>query len=145
MPRARSFDESLIDLLSCYFGSGAGTPLGVEYMTAAGYVSSSQFETLHLRVLSDGARREREHREWSQQALENETEIIRVARELGLHPEPAGVGPVQWYSRCPGRPGHRLMILSGSDEYFCGYCSVKGGVAELRAFVSKEAGHEHLA
>ena len=58
VPRARSFDESLIDLLSCYFGTSAGTPLGVEHMTAAGYISLSQFETLHLRVVSDSARRE---------------------------------------------------------------------------------------
>jgi len=141
VPRARSFDESLIDLLSCYFGFGAGTPLGVEHMTAAGYVSSSQFETLHLRVLSDAARRERERREWSQQALENETEIIRVARELGLQPEPAGIGPVQWYATCPRRRGHRLMITTGHDEVGCGYCRVKGGVDELRAFAAEEVNH----
>jgi len=139
VPRARSFDESLIDLLSCYFGSGAGTPLGVEHMTAAGYISSAQFETLHLRVRSDTARREREHKEWSRQARENETEIIRVARELGLHPEPAGFGPVQWYATCPKRRGHRRMITTGHDEFGCGCCSVKGGVEELRALGGEQA------
>ena len=101
VPRARSYDESVIDLLSCYFGSGAGTPQGVERLTAAGYISLKQFELLHHRVLSNGVRREREHKEWSQQARENETEIIHVARELGLHPEPAGTGPVQWTATCP--------------------------------------------
>jgi hypothetical protein len=141
VPRARSFDESLIDLLSCYFGSGAGTPLGVEHMTAAGYISSAQFETLHLRVLSDRARREHEHKDWSRLARENETEIIRVARELGLQPEPAGFGPVQWYATCPRRRGHRLMITTGHDEFGCGYCSVKGGVDELRALVAEQRSH----
>jgi hypothetical protein len=141
VPRARSFDESVIDLLSCYFGSGAGTPLGVEHMTAAGYISSAQFELLHQRVLSDGVRREREHKEWSQLARENESEIIRVARELGLHPEPAGFGPVQWYARCPAKSLHRLMITTSKDEFGCGYCRVRGGVEELRRFVDKGVDH----
>jgi hypothetical protein len=137
VPRARSFDESVIDLLSCYFGTSAGAPLGVEHMTAAGYISPAQFETLHQRVLSDRVRREQEHKEWSRLAREHETEIIRVARDLGLDPEPAGIGRVQWYARCPGSRGHRLMITTGHDEFGCGYCRVKGGVDELRAFASQ--------
>ena len=141
VPRARSYDESVIDLLSCYFGSGAGTPQGVERLTAAGYISVEQFETLHQRVLVDAARCEQERKEWSRLARENETEIIQVARELGLHPEPAGFGPVQWYATCPKRRGHRLMITTSCDEFGCGYCSVKGGVDELRALVAEESSH----
>ena len=141
VPRARSFDESVIDLLSCYFGTGAGTPRGVEHMIAAGYISPAQFETLHQRVLVNAARCERERKEWSRLARENETEIIQVARELGLRPEPAGSGPVQWYATCPKRRGHRLMITTSCDEFGCGYCCVKGGVDELRAFVARENGH----
>jgi hypothetical protein len=141
VPRARSFDESVIDLLSCYFGTGAGTPRGVEYMTAAGYISLEQFETLHLRVVINSARREREHKEWSRLARKNETEIVHVARELGLYPEPAGVGPVQWTATCPQRRGHRLLITTSCDEFFCGYCSVNGGVDELRTFAAKESSH----
>ena len=145
VPRLRTFDESLIDLLSCYFSTQAGAPRGLARLVATGYVSQDHYELLYERVLSNRERRERESKDWTRPARQNETEIIRVARELGLNPEPAGTGPSAWYSRCPGRPGHRLMILSGSDEYFCGYCSAKGGVAELRALDGKEAGHEHLA
>lgn len=137
VPRAGSFDESVIDLLSCYFRSGAGTPEGVERLTAAGYITPKQFELLHQRVLVDAARREREHKEWSRLARENETEIIHVARELGLHPEPAGIGSVQWYASCPRKRIHRLQITTGSEEFGCGYCRVKGGVDELREFASK--------
>jgi len=127
--------------LSCYFGAGAGAPRGVEYMTAAGYISLEQFELLHQRVLIDAARREREHEEWSRLARENETEIIHVARELGLRPEPAGFGPVQWYANCPKGRAHRVMITTGDDEFGCGYCRVKGGVDELRALVAEQRSH----
>ncbi len=137
VPRSGSFDESLIDLLSCYFSTGAGAPCGMERLIATSYISSEHFELLFQRVLRNDARRKRESDDWSRQARENETEIIRVARELGLHPEPAGIGPVQWYANCPGRRGHRLMITTSCDEFGCGYCSVKGGVDELRAFASQ--------
>jgi hypothetical protein len=110
-------------------------------MTAAGYISLKQFETLHLRVVINSARREREHKEWSRLAGENETEIIHVARELELHPKPAGTGPVQWTATCPKRRGHRLMITTSGDEFACGYCYVKGGVDKLRAFVAEERSH----
>ena len=101
VPRDRSFDQSLIDLLSCYFSTAAGAPSSLERLIATGYISRAQFELLLQRVLSNDARREREQQAWSKQARENETGIIRVARELGLRPEPAGIGPVQWYANCP--------------------------------------------
>jgi len=37
------------------------------------------------------------------------------------------------------------MITTGEDQFGCGYCRVKGGVDELRDFIAKEGGHEHLA
>lgn len=137
VPRSRSFDESLIDLVSSYFSTAAGAPCAMEHLIATGYIGPEQFELLYHRMLLDDARRRREHEEWSRQARENETEIIHVARELGLNPEPTGIGPVQWYARCPGSRGHSVMITTSNDEFGCGYCRVKGGVAELRAFVAE--------
>jgi len=65
-----------------------------------------------------------------------ETEIIRVARELKLHPKPEGGGPFNWYARCP-QTNHSLMISSKSDQFGCGYCRRKGGAEELREFVAE--------
>ena len=144
VPRSGSLDESLISLLGAFFSTPAGAVVGMERITATAYINKA-----HLRVIlrcSDRYRKRKrlESEEYSRQAHDNETEIIRVARELGLIPEPAGIGPVQWYANCPGT-GHRLMITTTSDQFGCGYCRVQGGVDELRAFVTKEDGHEHLA
>lgn len=63
-------------------------------------------------------------------AATNETEIVRVARDLGLNPEPTGEGSAHWRARCPGTQ-HQLLIGAGSGQFGCGYCRVKGGVNEL--------------
>ena len=144
VPRSGSFDESLLGLLSAFFSTPAGAVAGIERITATAYINKA-----HVRLILgciDGYReRERlQSEEYSRQARDNETEIIHIARELGLHPEPAGNGPVQWYANCPGK-GHRLMITTTKDQFGCGYCRVKGGIDELRAFAKKEDDHEHFA
>jgi len=70
------------------------------------------------------------------EAAANETEIVRVARELGLNPEPTGEGSTHWRARCPGTQ-HQLLIGAGSGQFGCGYCKVKGAVRELREFVER--------
>jgi len=79
---------------------------------------------------------ERELEENARQAREAETEIIEVARELGLCPQPAGTGPSFWFARCPER-NHPLFIDAAENEFGCGWCKRKGGVEELRAFVKE--------
>jgi hypothetical protein len=69
-------------------------------------------------------------------ARAEESQLVVVARELGLSPEPSGEGPHHWHSRCPGT-NHGLMISSSSDQFGCGYCKVKGGAEELREFVAR--------
>ena len=69
-------------------------------------------------------------------ALKNETDIIRVARELKLQPEPTGEGRDSWQARCP-ETKHPIYIHAPVNEWFCGWCSRKGGIAELRAFVEE--------
>jgi len=145
VPRSRSFDESLIELLSIFFSTGAGALYGVERVIATGHINKAHVQTLATCLDRYWERKRIEHEEFSRQARDNETEIIRVARELGLHPEPAGTSPTQWYARCPVRRGHRLMMTTGNDEFGCGYCRVKGGVDELRAFAAKGIDHVHHA
>ena len=136
--RAGSFDESLLDLVCCYFSTGGGAPGGMDRLVATGYISEAQFRLLFQRVKLAQERERMRRAKWTAEARENETEIIHVARELGLYPEPTGTGPVQWRGRCPRVSGHPLMITTSSDEFFCGYCSVSGGVDELRAFYAKQ-------
>ncbi len=68
-------------------------------------------------------------------ARAEESQLVVVARELGLNPEPSGEGPHHWRAHCPGT-NHSLMISSSSDQFGCGYCKVKGGAEKLREFVA---------
>ncbi len=62
------------------------------------------------------------------------TEIIALADELELRPEPTGTGKDQWQANCPGT-NHHLFIVSSTNSFGCGYCRRKGGPDELRTFV----------
>ena len=136
MPRSGTFDESLIELLGGFFSTPAGAPGDIDHLIATGYINKAHFRTLLERVKCYREKERLEREAFSKQAYENETEIIHVARELGLNPEPAGIGPIQWYANCPGT-GHTLMITTSNDDFGCGYCRVKGGIDELRAFVAE--------
>jgi len=145
VPKSGSKDESLLGLLSAFFSTPAGAVAGVERITATAYINKAHLRVILRCIDSHRERKRLESEEYSRQARDNETEIIHVARQLGLNPEPAGIGPVQWYARCPGARGHQIMITTSDDQFGCGYCRVNGGVDELRAFAAKEDGHEHLA
>lgn len=144
VPRCRSFDESLVELLSIFFTTAAGALYSVERVFATGHINKAHVWTLWKCLESYRERKRLEHEEFSRQACGNETAIIRVARELGLNPEPAGTGPMLWYARCPVRSLHRLMITTSNDQFGCGYCYVNGGVDELRAFAAKGVDHVHI-
>lgn len=105
---------------------GFSAPAG---FTAHGIVDEAAYESLVERIEKDlEANR--------QKAREGETEIIRVARELDLYPQPTGEGPSHWSANCPGT-NHRLLIGAESNSFGCGYCRRKGSVEELRAFVAE--------
>ena len=137
LPREGSFDASLVQLLGYFFYTAAGSGLrGMKHLAATGYLSSARYRLL-LKEKEAADQRERDrHEAMCRTAKENETEIIQVARELNLYPEPAGTGPVQWYAKCPGTQ-HRLMITTSANQFGCGYCKVKGGVDQLRAFAEE--------
>jgi hypothetical protein len=63
----------------------------------------------------------------------HEASIIKMARELGLDPCPAGHNDSAWMANCP-RGSHWIMISPSHNEFGCGYCRRKGGPEELRAF-----------
>jgi hypothetical protein len=45
-----------------------------------------------------------------------------------------GVGA--WIARCPGT-NHTLHMQPKRNLFFCGYCGVKGGMAELDEFAAQ--------
>lgn len=60
--------------------------------------------------------------------------ILAAARSAGLNPEP--VREQDWVANCPGTK-HSLLLGTSSETFGCGYCKVKGGPDELRAFVAR--------
>src|SRR5262249_28655521 len=63
----------------------------------------------------------------------DEAAIITLSRKLGLDPRPAGHNDRDWIADCP-RKKHSIMISPGSNQFGCGYCGRKGGVADLQTF-----------
>lgn len=63
-----------------------------------------------------------------------EAPIIKMAKELGLDPRPAGHNDSAWMANCPQGGNHWIMISPEHNEFGCGYCRRKGGPQELRAF-----------
>ena len=96
---------------------------------ASGIVDKSAFDSLVGRI-------QHEVEENRQRASEGETEIIKIARELGLSPEPTGHGISHWSARCP-ETNHQLFIDAAENSFGCGYCKRKGSVEELRVFVKE--------
>jgi hypothetical protein len=66
-------------------------------------------------------------------SLDHEALIIKVARDLGLNPRPAGHNSTAWTADC-ARRSHFIMISPSHNEFGCGYCKRAGGPAELQAF-----------
>jgi hypothetical protein len=62
-----------------------------------------------------------------------ESSILKLARELGLNPRPAGHNGSAWVADCPRR-SQTIMLSPSLNEFGCGHCRRKGGAAELRAF-----------
>ncbi|MGZ7132947.1 MAG: tetratricopeptide repeat protein, partial [Halobacteriota archaeon] len=113
----------------------AGCGLYPDVFLVPGIVKESSFTSIVRKI-------EKERDENKQRAREG-TEIVTVARKLGLAPKPTGPDHSYWLTRCPGHHGktgnHSLLIWAEKNSFECGHCKRKGGVEELRAFV-KERG-----
>jgi len=66
------------------------------------------------------------------------SEIIEVAQELGLHPEPPLLNQKIWSAQCPGT-NHKLFINAEKGEFGCGYCGVKGDSSVLRVLMMQRS------
>jgi hypothetical protein len=65
-----------------------------------------------------------------------EAEIVTKAAQLGLSPMASSLGVGAWIARCPGT-NHALHMQPKRNLFFCGYCGVKGGMAELDEFAAQ--------
>jgi len=106
-----------------------GGPESYEGFVAPGILDKAAYDGLvgRLEAEYEGNRRK---------ARENEIELIKVARELGLAPFPTGKYPDQWQAHCPGK-NHPIYITTTENYFFCGWCRRKGGINELRELVKE--------
>lgn len=123
--------RSCCDLLGMLFFSRVGH-YWPEKFRAAGIIDEATYYGVKGEV-------EREIDENMRRDRERETEIVALARDLGLSPGPTGTDPGYWNARCPGKR-HPLLMKADVNEFFCGYCGRKGGMEELEAFVKERKG-----
>jgi hypothetical protein len=128
VPRKDKELPACLNLLDRLFRARVGFywPTG---FVAAGIVNEQAFNTLVERI-------ELELEDNSEKARQRETEIIKVARELGPHPQPTGTGPDYWQAWCPGT-NHPLYINAAENSFGCGWCKRKGRTEELRTFIKE--------
>jgi hypothetical protein len=134
-------DESLVELLCAFLITGGGNFRGLDYVMATAHVGFPQLRLLAKRIDLHIDRVKATKAKNAELASQNETEIVRVARELGLHPIPSGDGPTAWNARCPYQNNRYTLWLSSKngDQFGCPYCQVKGDADVLRDFIEGHA------
>ncbi|MBT4361179.1 MAG: hypothetical protein HOD11_09445 [Candidatus Marinimicrobia bacterium] len=131
MNHTDSIFSSGMFLLSEYFDAVCGFYSPVKFL-AEGLLLRHDYEEISERQ-KDTIRKNQAT------ARKRETKIIKVATQLGLHPQPPLLNPEIWSAQCPGT-GHQLYINARKNEFGCGYCCRKGGPEALREFVALRKG-----
>ncbi len=72
-------------------------------------------------------------------AADREAQMVRLAVELGLAPEPSDRTAGLWLSPCPAG-GHELEIRPRERVFDCAHCRRRGGVNALARFVAERRG-----
>ncbi len=104
----------------------------VGYNFPSDFVKEGLITGIEFKCVVQSLKDELDHN--AQLAKERETEIVKTAEELGLHPRPDGRSPYSWVATCPTHPGHPILIDTESGIFGCPYCCRKGGAEELRKF-----------
>ena len=131
MTHTDSILRSGMFLLSEYFDAVCGFYSPVKFL-AKGLLLRHDYEEINERQ-NDTIRKNQAA------ARKRKTKIIKVATQLGLHPQPPLLNPEIWSAQCPGT-GHQLYINARENEFGCGYCCRKGGPKDLKAFVASRRG-----
>jgi hypothetical protein len=130
IPRHGSKREAAARLLDAYVRSRVHYDCPVPPYQP-GLLTSRELERI-VKAIADELKRNSEAAEERQRR--HEAPIIKMARELGLDPRPAGHNDCAWMASCPQGRNHWIMISPSHNEFGCGYCRRKGGPEELRAF-----------
>lgn len=136
IPRDGSEREAAARLLDAHVSSRVRDECPVSPYQS-GLLVSGELQNI-VTAIAGELKRNREQAEEAQRRYE--APIIKMAKELGLNPRPAGHNHNAWMANCP-RTNHWLMISAGQNEFGCGYCRRKGGPAELRAFYETRYPH----
>jgi hypothetical protein len=103
-----------------------GEPVDVR----GGLLSKEHVEAIISSVRLEMAEIKKENGVW------RETEIVTKAAQLGLSPMASNLGVGTWIARCPGT-NHTLQMQPKRNLFYCGYCRVGGGIAELDEFTAQ--------
>jgi len=131
MTHTDSILRSGMFLLSEYFDAVCGFYSPVKFL-AEGLLLRSDYEAINQRQNNTIRKNQAD-------ARKRETKIIKVATQLGLHPQPPLLNREIWSAQCPGT-GHQLYINAGKNEFGCGYCGEKGDQQKLREFTESRRG-----
>ena len=131
MNHTDSIFRSGMFLLSEYFDGVCGFYSPIKFL-AEGLLLRSDYEEINQRQNATIKRNQ-------VAARKRETKIIKVATQLGLHPQAPLLNPEIWSAQCPGT-GHQLYINARKNEFGCGYCCQKGGPKDLRGFANSRKG-----
>jgi len=130
IPRHGSKREAAARLLDAYVRSRVHYECPVPPYQP-GLLASSELEGI-VKAIAEVLKRNSEAA--AEEQRRHEAPIIKMARELGLDPCPAGHNDSSWMASCPQSRNHWIMISPSHNEFGCGYCRRKGGPEELRAF-----------
>ena len=64
-----------------------------------------------------------------------QTPLIQYLKEKKISHEPTGHNLYSWVANCPSGGQHHIMVSTENDEWGCGYCRRKGGIAELEKWL----------
>jgi hypothetical protein len=130
IPRQGSKREAAARLLDAHVRSWVHYEYPVQPYRS-GLLTSGELESIVGAITDELARNSRVAAE---KQCRNEAAIIKMAREFGLDPRPAGHDDSAWMASCPQSRNHWIMISPDRNEFGCGYCRRKSGPQELRAF-----------
>ena len=103
-----------------------GEPVDVR----AGLLTKEHVEAIISSVRLEMEEIKKENEVW------REAEIVTKAARLGLSPMASSLGVGTWIARCPGT-NHTLQMQPKRNLFYCGYCRVGGGIAELDEFTAQ--------
>jgi hypothetical protein len=118
----KNLEEFLIDLMS-YRRNFAGMPV---------YEKSEIFSEKSFNEMLNKSIKLMEERDQSAIRSNEENEIIKYCKSVGLNPQPEGSSPTNWLANCPSGGNHYIMISTKSVQWGCGYCARKGDFNSLK-------------